>query len=197
MRLRLTSAVSNVKETLTFDEIWPQLCVSHYRGEETSAYIIERSLMRPRNVIKIFAHSKGFAANLAHSRIEEEDLQKGVKAYSQDLLVELDHELTDVFPGAQDLLYHFVDSEPALKRQELVALIEAAGIDAADTARVIDFLLYYGIFGVRGENEHVYYIYNVAYDLKILQIRAARAGDGVHFVMNPAFRAALGIDDAA
>ena len=82
--------------------LWPQLCISHYRGEETSAYIIERSLMRPRNMLKIFLHAKGFASNLSHQRIEETDLEKGVRAYSQDLLVELDHELTDVFPVAKD-----------------------------------------------------------------------------------------------
>lgn len=197
MRLRLISALPNIKEKLAFEEIWTQLCVSHYRGEETSAYVIDRSLMRPRNVIKIFAHSKGFAANLAHSRIEEEDLRKGVKAYSQDLLVELDHELTDVFPAARDLLYYFVDSKPHLKREEIIALIEAAGIGSSDAPKLIDFLLYYGILGVRGSDEQVHYIYNVAYDLKILQIRATRAGDDVDFVMNPAFRAALGIEETA
>ncbi|WP_197325170.1 P-loop ATPase, Sll1717 family [Ralstonia solanacearum] len=118
---------------LTFDQIWPKLCVSHYKGEETSSYIIERSLMRPRNIIKIFAHSKRFATNLSHSKIDETDFEKGVCAYSQDLLVELDCELTDVFPAAKDLLYQFIDAPSLMARQAIKTLICSAGIDEADS----------------------------------------------------------------
>ena len=196
LRLRLVSGLHADSTALSFSQIWPKLCISHYKGEETSSYIIERSLMRPRNVIKIFAHAKGFAANLAHQKIDETDLEKGIRAYSQDLLVELDHELTDVFPAAKDLLYHFVDAPGRLSSSEIAALIAGAGIDPADVGRVIDFLLYYGILGVRSSDEQVHYIFNVNYDLKVLQIRASRAGDGRTYVMNPAFRSAIGIKEA-
>lgn len=195
LRLRLISGLPSDSAKLTFEQIWPQLCISHYKGEETSAYIIERSLMRPRNVIKMFSHAKGFAANLAHQKIQESDLEKGVRAYSQDLLVELDHELTDVFPDSRDLLYHFIDAEPRLTGSALAKLIASAGIAESDIQRVIDFLLYYGILGIQDSMEHVYYIFGVNYDLKVLQIRAARAGGDAVYVMNPAFRPALGIRD--
>lgn len=196
LRLRLISGLPSGSAKLSFDQIWPQLCISHYKGEETSSYIIERSLMRPRNVIKMFAHAKGFAANLAHQKIQESDLEKGVRAYSQDLLVELDHELTDVFPDSRDLLYHFVDAEPQFTGSALAELIGSAGIAESDVQRVIDFLLYYGILGIQDSIEHVHYIFGVNYDLKVLQIRAARAGGDAVYVMNPAFRPALGIRDA-
>ena len=90
LRLRLAAGLGQEAHELTFEQIWPKLCVSHYKGEETSSYIIERALMRPRNVIKIFSHARGFASNLNHPEITERDLEKGVLAYSQDLLVELD-----------------------------------------------------------------------------------------------------------
>lgn len=195
LRLRLISGLPNGSARLAFDQIWPQLCISHYKGEETSAYIIERSLMRPRNVIKMFAHAKGFAANLAHQKIQESDLEKGIRAYSQDLLVELDHELTDVFPDSRDLLYHFIDAEPQLTGSALTDLIASAGIAKNDVQRVIDFLLYYGILGIQDATEQVHYIFGVNYDLKVLQVRAARAGGDAVYVMNPAFRPALGIRD--
>jgi len=195
LRLRLVASMPVESRELTFNQLWPRLCVSHYRGEETSSYIIERSLMRPRNVIKIFAHAKGFAANLAHIKIEDSDLEKGVRAYSQDLLVELDHELTDVFPAAKDLLYQFIDAPACLDRSELEQLIKGAGIGDVEIQKVIDFLLYYGIFGIRTADDQVHYIFSVNYDLKVLQVRAARAAEGGGFVMNPAFRPALGIDE--
>lgn len=199
LRLRLVSKLPEESGDLSFDQIWRQLCVSHYSltGEETSSYIIDRSLMRPRNVIKIFAHSRGFAANLTHSKIEDADLEKGVKAYSQDLLVELDHELSDVFPAGRDLLYQFIDAPPQMTRQQLSALIESGGMDSSETGKVIDFFLYYGILGVKTAEDHVHYIFNVNYDLKLLQIRAARIPDGDVYVMNPAFRPALGIKESS
>ena len=110
--------------------------------------------------------------------------------------MELDHELTDVFPAARDLLYHIIDTPSHLSSSELIALIASAGIDTGDVARVIDFLLYYGILGVRTSDEQVHYIFNVNYDLKVLQIRALRAADVGAYVMNPAFRPALGIKDS-
>lgn len=195
LRLRLLSGLPDGSESLGFDQIWPQLCISHYKGEETSSYIIERSLMRPRNMIKMFSHAKGFAANLAHQKIQETDLEKGIRAYSQDLLVELDHELTDVFPDSRDLLYYFIDAKPELTSVELAELVASAGVELSDVNRVIDFLLYYGIIGIQISAEHIHYIFNVNYDLKVLQIRAARAGSSATYVINPAFRPALGIID--
>lgn len=193
LRLRLISGLGITQDALTFEQLWPRLCISHYKGEETSAYIIDRALMRPRNVIKMFSHAKGFAANLGHQKIEESDLEKGIKAYSQDLLVELDHELTDVFPAARDLLYQFIDSPPTFSLADLTKLIAAAGIIDNDINKVIDILLYYGILGVQLKNGNPHYIFSVNYDLKVLQVRALRAGNDVEYVMNPAFRPALGI----
>jgi hypothetical protein len=195
LRLRLVASLPNESHDLEFSQIWPQLCISHYKGEETSSYIIERALMRPRNVIKIVAHSKGFAANLAHSKIDSLDLEKGVRAYSQDLLVELDHELSDVFPAARDLLYQFIDAPSQMSRQHLETLIRDAGIVDPDISKVVDFLLYYGILGVRTLEEQIHYIFNVNYDLKVLQVRAGRILEGAVYVMNPAFRPALGITE--
>lgn len=42
LRLRLVSSLPNESNDLAFDKIWPKLCVSHYTGEETSSYIIDR-----------------------------------------------------------------------------------------------------------------------------------------------------------
>jgi hypothetical protein len=105
LRLRLVSALDAKARDIPFEQIWPTFCVSHYHGEESADYLIERSLMRPRNVLKIFNHCRGFATNFRHAKIDEDDIERGLRAYSNDLLVELNHELTDVFPAARDLLY--------------------------------------------------------------------------------------------
>lgn len=192
LRLRLVSQLDEGQTETPFDVIWRTVCVSHYRGEESSGYLIEHSLMRPRNVLKILSHARGFANNFRHQHITEEDVEKGLRAYSNDVLIELDRELTDVFPKAKDLLYHFVDSKKALSKDELEHLISGAGVDADDVPRVIDFLLYYGVIGLNdGAVEQ--FIYDVRYDLKILSIRATRVGDEGRYVINKAFWPALSI----
>lgn len=192
LRLRLVSGLNDEQSKLTFDQVWPTICVSHYSGEDTSSYFIDRSLMRPRNVLKIFNHSRGFASNFNRPKITPEDIEKGLKAYSQDLLTELDHELTDVFPDAKDVLYYLLDAPSEVTKLELVTMLNGADIQSADVDKIIDFLLYYGVLGVTS-NGATYYIYDVNYDSKILRIRSNQAGSNIRYVINPAFWPALSI----
>jgi hypothetical protein len=190
LRLRLISGLDGKAKNMDFDQIWPTFCVSHCRGEETSAYLIERSLMRPRNLLKIFNHCRGFATNFRHVKIDVEDIEKGLRAYSNDLLVELDHELSDVFPAARDLLYHFLDAAAVMGDRELGALIRDAGVEDANVRPVIEFLIYYGVLGLRTEEGDLY-IYQVNYNPKMIEARAQRAGNNASYVINPAFWPAL------
>ncbi len=196
LRLRLVSALGGKAKNMDLDQIWPTFCVSHYHGEETSAFVIERSLMRPRNVLKIFNHCRGFATNFRHVKIDEEDIEKGLRTYSNDLIVELDHELTDVFPAARDLLYHFLDAAAVMSDCELSALIRSAAVQEANVRRIIEFLIYYGVLGLHTEDGDLY-IYQVNYNPKMIEARAQRAGDKAQYVINPAFWPALNIRAAA
>ena len=192
LRLRLVSGLESHSRATLFEKVWRTLCVSHYVGEETAAYIIDRSLMRPRNILKIFSHSRGFANNLNHLKITEEDLEKGLLAYSNDLIVELDHELSDVFPMAKDLLYYFLETKGEMTAAELRKVIRSAKIEEAEIGKVVEFLLYYGVIGLKSV-EADKYIYNVNYDLRQLRIRAERLGESARYVINPAFCPALDI----
>jgi len=192
MRLRLVSNLDAKAATMTFPQIWSTVCDSHVRGEDSSNYVVARSLMRPRNVLKIFNHSRGFATNFNHAKIEQDDIDKGIGAFSQDLVIELDRELADVFPATRDLLYHFIDSPCEMSRAFLASRLKEANISESDFDRVIDFLLYHGVLGVRSEGTD-YFIYDVHYDIKPLKIRVVRAGPSVIFVVNPAFWSAFGI----
>lgn len=195
LRLRLVSGLGREARGMAFDQVWPTICVSHYNGDDTSSYIIDRSLMRPRNLLKIFNHCRGFANNFNHPKILDEDIDKGILSYSHDLLVELDRELVDVFPVTKDLLYYFIDASSVLQLGEIERLIQSSGIPATDSREVIEFLLYYGVIGLRSGDTDIY-IYDVRYDPKILETRVQQAGAAVRFVINPAFWPALGIQSA-
>lgn len=192
LRLRLVSGLDKAASTTTLEQLVPLICISHFEGHEVVDYMIDLSLMRPRNLLKIFIHSRGFASNFNHDRISEEDLEKGMAAYSQDLLMELNRELTDVFPSAENVLYQFLDAKSELSKRDISQLIIEAGISAGDSAKVIDFLLYYGVVGLRTVDKDLY-IYDVDYDSQKLAVRINRAGDTVRFCINPAFWPALSI----
>lgn len=148
--------------------------------------------MRPRNLIKLFNHCRGFATTLNHTRIEEGDIEKGVQAYSNDLREELNRELTDVMPYAKDLLYHFMDAQAVMTPADLEAVLASAEINRADWEKVTEFLLYYGVLGISTPDQE-FFIYNVSYDMKVLQVRITRTGHSTRYIVNPAFWPGLGI----
>lgn len=47
--------------------------------------------------------------NLGHSRIEVDDIKKGLDAFSSDLVIEIGYEIRDVLPEAENVLYSFID----------------------------------------------------------------------------------------
>jgi hypothetical protein len=124
-----------------FERVWSEICISHYRGEETSQYLIDRSLMRPRNLIKLLAHCRGFAVGLERARIEEVDFEKGLRAYSLDLITEADQELTDILGSDTNLIYHFIGEGEEFKQTKLEGIL-AGGVPPDKIENVLEFMLY-------------------------------------------------------
>jgi hypothetical protein len=120
-----------------FDELWPRICVSHFAGEESSQYLIDRCLMRPRALIDLANYCHGFAVNLGHSKIEVSDISKGITAFSGDLVKDIGFEIRDVFPEAEDVLYAFIDESQTLPARELTSLLEKGGILAANIEAIV------------------------------------------------------------
>ncbi len=194
LRRRLIQIFS---DDLTFTQVWGSICTSHYSGEETSQYLIDRSLMRPRNLLKLVGYCKGFAVNLDHEKIESDDILKGLNSYSSDLLIEADRELSDVIPEAADLLYEFVGEPSELSEDQLYDIIKLHGVNESDVQTVVDCLLYFGFLGIRIRDEDPRYIYNFNYDLKILIALRRKNSKQLLFILNPAFWLALGVETTA
>ena len=189
LRKRLVHGV--LPPNTPFQKVWAQICISHYKGEETSHYLIERSLMRPRNLIKLLAHCRGFAVGLEHEKIDEDDLNKGLKSYSLDLITEADQDLTDILGADTNLLYHFINEGTEFSQQALERICSGAGVDAPKMGKVIEFLLYYGFVGIRNADKAPTFVFDVNYDMKLLKVLLAKAGADVTYVLSPAFHAGL------
>lgn len=179
-----------------FDDLWRRICVSHIEGEESSQFLIERCLMRPRALIDLANHCRGFAVNLGHIRIEAEDIRKGLQAFSSDLVVDIGYEIRDVLPEAENILYAFIGESQTLPAGTLYALLERGNILPQRIPDLINILLWYGVLGVRRIDGTVTYIYTVNYEMQILQgiIRKLEA-EGLVYVVNPAFVPGLQISE--
>lgn len=174
-----------------FSKVWAKICVTHFGGEETSQFFVDRSLMRPRNLIKLLTHCRGFAVGLQHDRIEEADIEKGIRAYSLDLVTEADQELTDIVGEDTTLLYHFIGEGEQFTHQELEEILLGAQISAENVPSTIEYLLYYGFIGVKSGNSDVRYIFDVNYDAKLLNVLVKKFGEDLKYTLNPAFHFAL------
>ncbi len=185
--LRKRMIYSNLPDR-AFEEIWLRICVSHIKGEESSQYLIDRCLMRPRGLIDLVNHCRGFAVNLSHTKIEVEDVAKGVEAFSSDLVVDISYEIRDVMPEAENVLYAFIDEPQAMPADELKSLLTRGGIDEQKLQDIITILLWYAVLGVKRMDGSVTYIYNVNYEMPILKgIMRKLTDEGLVFVVNPAF----------
>lgn len=185
---------NGLPKNLEFEPLWRHIFTPIVHGEESSQYLIERSLMRPRFLLNIISHCRGFAVNLEHSKVEQEDIDRGISAYSTDLIYDIDLEIRDVLPFAEDVLYHFIDRPSHISLDELERVLEEAGFDTGQQDRLMDILLWYGVFGVEREDGALAYIYNVNYDVKRLKVLISRLERDVRrLVINPAFWAGLEI----
>ena len=174
-----------------FPKIWRDICESHINGEESSQYLIERSLMRPRCLIDLVNACRSHAVNLQKNRIEVEDILVGEEQYSTNLVAEIGLELRDVNPLGEDILYDLLGLEQQVREENLLELMSSRKLEKEETSRLFYLLLWYGILGFVRETDKVAYIYNVNYDMKRLLtlIEQQRKKDGTHvlFSVNPAF----------
>jgi len=183
-------------KNVSFSDVWRKICVTHVNGEESSQFLIERSLMRPRCLLDLLQHCRSYAVNLRHNRITEEDIYKGLIQYSTDLLVDIGLELRDIFPAANDILYAFIGLRSRLPLREMKTYLKEAIAEEEKLDRITNLLLWHGVLGIVREDGEKTYIYDVSYDMKLLRGLAKKAGgENLIAEINPAFWSALEIKE--
>jgi hypothetical protein len=187
--LRRRFVHSGVADASPFEEIWPRIAITHVGGEETSQYLIDRCLMRPRALIELLGLCKSHAVNLGHERIDEDDFRDGERAFSAKIFDDISYELGDIQPDAADVLYQFIEAPANLVGSEIIRRLEET---IHNPKEVFDLLLWHGVIGVHIAGDRIAYIYNVSYDLiRLKKLIDNRGGESAMFQINPAFWAAL------
>ena len=194
--VRLRIVANGLDESTDFKSAWLRMFVSHYHGEETSQFLIDRSLMRPRFLLNLVNQCKSFAINLNHDWIDESDIEKGVTAYSTDLLRDIGYELVDVSGAAEDVLYSFIGCNAELTEAEAKRLMGDFGLHSDLIDTIFHLLLWYGFLGIRiGEGDEKY-IYDFNYKMPLMEGIIKKKRDVVKFAINRAFWPCLMINGA-
>jgi hypothetical protein len=174
----------------SFEEMWSAVFEQHIGTQDAFRYAVDRTLMRPRDLLRFLRRAVDVAVNRGHSLVRAEDLATAEATYSEELLLSINYEVSDVRKEYVDLLYEFIGSPSAMSRDEVIAkLSSAVGKDRAEDA--LHLLLWFGFLGVTEHGqEDPQYSYQVRYNLaKLIAILNRSSAQAV---IHPAFRVALG-----
>jgi hypothetical protein len=173
----------------TFDELWPVFFDTHVKGEESFAYILGRTLSRPREVIRFCRECIDVAVNRGHDKVTEDDIVHAERSYSEDALVDISLELRDVSPQFAEVPYAFIGVKTHVSEADIKSCLGTGGVDLADQQRVLDLLLWFGFLGIPVYPDEERYSYQFQHDLKKM-----RSGVGTQsgYCIHPGFRSALG-----
>lgn len=174
-----------------FREMWPHLCVPLIDGQDSFTYMLERTLMRPRDLLQFLRTAMHITINRGHSRIEEDDLRQAERSYSEDLLLTTSFEIANTYPEYSELLYAFDDAPSVMSVDDARDRIMYLGaVPEEEVNRVLELLIWFGFLGVASSPQaKEKYSFDVQGNIRRL-LYPLSAGDA-RIVIHPAFRAAL------
>ncbi len=176
-----------------FRQIWQTLFTSQIKTEDSFNYIIERTLMRPRDLLNFIQKSIQIALNRNHDNVMSGDILQAEKSFSEDMFIMTGYEIEDTHPEMKDLLYAFQGVSRELNYDDVIKILINANFSAETHENIIEILLWFGFLGVLNIKNHVEkYSFLINYNLRQFYKMIER-NEGV-FVIHPAFKAALEIE---
>jgi hypothetical protein len=178
----------STKLSLSFDEIWGTFFTPHVRGEDSVQFILNRTLMRPREVLRFVRESINTAINRKHEKVTEQDILDAERSYSADALVDICLEMKDVKPEYDNVPYAFIGAGITLFLTEVELKLREVGIPVTEAERVIELLLWFGVLGIYVSEDEERYSYQYEHNPK----RMSAGLKNFAYCIHPAFRVALG-----
>lgn len=176
----------SVKIDGSFQDIWRTYFAPLISGEDSFSYMVERTLMRPRDVLKFVIFALEVSINRNHDKVTEEDTIQAEKQYSDDMLQNLIYEIKDIYPHYPNLIYEFLGCSEKLDISSIKSILAKASVGTGNYNQVLKILLWFCFIGILAKDGNTKYAYQVNYDLQKLDIQ-----DDSTFVIHPAFKISL------
>lgn len=177
------------------NQVWEELFVPSVKGITTKAYLVNRVIPRPRDIIYLCKAALARALSRGHAMIEESDILLAEKEYSQYAFNSLEAETSTELPGIENLLYEFAGADEIVTRDQIQGFVRKAGIDETATDRILELLCETTFLGLEIEPGRFEYLYdeNRSKVAKTLARKTAEMSGQERFVVNPPFHAYLEI----
>lgn len=146
------------------EEAWHDVFCTHVGEEDTIAYILDRTLLRPRDVLQFCNRCLEAAQNERHDYVHEDDVLRAEESYSEDMILGLFGEYAISHPDLIELLWLFMGLPVEIEELEIAQLIREAQrdpdtlktarewINDYTTERLIHFLYEIGFLCVKLED---------------------------------------------
>jgi hypothetical protein len=191
----LKEIVRNILQACTgikgdFTDLWSMVFETHIGAHDSFDFILERTLLRPRDFLNYLKISVETAVNRGHDRVLQEDIRKAEESYSDSILLGISFEIRDVFPNIPEPLYGFIGCPTHLHAQQVLQILKDTKFPEQDLDRVLRLIVWFGFLGVQPDGQDVpVFAYQARQNLEKL-LTPIKQGRGV-FVVHPAFRKAL------
>jgi hypothetical protein len=179
---------SGLDGDMDFDTLWAQFFPSHVHGEESFQFILNRTLMRPRELLRFVRECIDVGLNRQRQKLNEDDILQAEEHYSSDALVDVCLEMRDVNAKFGDVPYAFIGSTTVLSKTDVTKRLENSGIQPEEIGYAIDILLWFSVLGIYLDDEEERFSYQYEHNTNMLTAGVSHYAYCIH----PAFRAALG-----
>ncbi len=140
--------------------MWGKYFCETVKGKPTKEYILERIIPRPRDIIYMCKASIDEAINSEHSIVEENDILKGEKKYSQYALDSLLVEKGIRAQKLETILYEFLGATEILHRNQVLLILKDAKIEEDEFENIINVLLDLTFLGLEISHNNFIFLYN-------------------------------------
>jgi len=131
----------------SFDDIWPMLFEPTVGVQHSFDYILERTLMRPRDLLNFLHRAVEVAVNRGHEKVTEHDILAAERRYSEDMLLETSFELCDVHPRVKEPLYEFLGCPARMSLDEVRQRLLGGGFETHEFDEILHMLVWFGFLG--------------------------------------------------
>jgi hypothetical protein len=175
-----------------FADVWSKIAEPTVGTQDSFQYLVDRTLMRPRDLLLFLEQVIEVATNRGHSRVSADDIKHAEESYSEAALLWLGYEIEDTNKEIANSLFEFYGSDELMEVDEVRSHLDAAGLDKDVIEAAFELLFWFGFLGIRhittGKEE---FSYEVQFNLRKL-LHPANQGNA-KVVIHRAFRPALSI----
>jgi hypothetical protein len=151
-------------------------------------YLIDKCLMRPRYLIRLFETARRRALTLNKEKIEESDYQFATRELGWQVLEDFDREIADIVPDGSSLLFEILTHHDDLTPDKLRYICQRKIIRKELVEKFIEVLIWSGALGIV-RDQKVVYIFDCGYSRQYMSSLIESNG-GLSLSLHPTLMAA-------